>query len=226
MEMESVLHDCKDRSISFCFDGTTDVAEVINIVVRFVTDCFKITQRVLALKLLSKSLDANELARFLVDTIILEKKIEKEHIHAAIRDGAPVNEAALNSLTFYFSTCAFPICLSHSANTAGAEIKKTADNARCFISCWSLLISHCNHARMLFKEHSGVSVERLGKVRWFTLWEVGAHINDYYSCVKSVIYDTSDFAQQSRDSCKTYIENNETILLLKLALIKDIAFVV
>jgi hypothetical protein len=64
MEIETILNDCKDRHISFSFDGTTDVAEVINIVIRFITDRSKITQRLVALKLLSKSSNGDELEAF------------------------------------------------------------------------------------------------------------------------------------------------------------------
>ncbi len=228
MEMDSVLTECKGKNISFSFDGTTDVAEVMNIVIRYVTDNSKITQRLVALKLLSKSPDHHELARFLHSTLLLDNKIECDNIHAAVRDGAAVNGAALNLLTSFLPRCVFPICLSHSINVAGAEIKKSADIARMFISLWALVIGHSNVARMKFKTLSGVSAQRIGKVRWFTFWEVGAQCNDFYSCVKEVIYDDADFAEESRIAVRSCLTkpNAERDLLLELALIKDCEFMV
>jgi hypothetical protein len=127
MEMETVAKECNKRNISFSFDGTTDVAEVVNIVIRFVTDGSKITQRLLVLKLLSKSPDASELARFLHSTLLQDNKLRVENIHAAMRDGAPVNGAALSKLEVIFPFCVFPICLSHSINVVGCELKKSAE---------------------------------------------------------------------------------------------------
>ena len=51
--------------LSVCFDGTTEVAEVMNIVIRYVSpNGISITQRIIALKLLDHSPNEVELAAF------------------------------------------------------------------------------------------------------------------------------------------------------------------
>jgi hypothetical protein len=179
-----------------------------------------------ALKLLSKSPSGDELARFIQQTLQTENKILGNNIHAVMRDGAAVNGAALKRLELSFSFCVFLICLSHSMNNIGSEIKKSCMAARSFIGCWAICTAHSNCARMKFKELTGVTVKRISKVRWFTFWEVGTQFYDYYASVVAVVNDGDDFAEESRESCRAYIGNDDSEKKLRLesAMIKDCEF--
>lgn len=192
----------------------------MNIVVRFVTIKEKITQRLLALKLLSKSPSGEELSRFLYDTIQVDAKIEYENIVAFAKDGPAVNGKAMHILTPLLPTTAFYIFLSHSINIAGGEIKDTCNQARHFVNIWANIMVRCGTARLLFKNLTGKSPLIISQVRWFTFWEVASQIHDNYTLVLQVVNDPDDFAREIRDGLKQVIARCESALRLELALIK------
>jgi hypothetical protein len=63
--------------------------------------------------------------------------------------------------------------------------------------------SYSNIARMKFNKFSGVSAERICKVRLFKFWEVGVKCHDHYIFnEEAVINDSEEFAKESRDAMK------------------------
>ena len=76
------------------YDGTTDVAERVVIIVRFLSKNGRIQHRLLYFKLFDRSLDGPESARILLDFLDLAKN--KDKIVAMTRDGAAVNGSACN----------------------------------------------------------------------------------------------------------------------------------
>jgi hypothetical protein len=208
--------------IGVSFDGTTEVAEIMNVVIRFVTAKGCITQRLLALKILKKSPNANELSAFLIETLFTRFGFSSEHILSICRDGAAVNTAASKHLQPVLYKCVFPICISHSAAVAGNEINLTANVARLFISYWTMMVAKSGTARLKFQTYAGVKAKRLGKVRWFTFWEVGAQLHKYYNEAKQVINDADEFSEDCRSSLRIYVNGpEESILRMELALLKD-----
>ncbi len=80
------------QSIGVYFDGTTEVAEVMNIVIQFVSRTCKISQRVIALKVLKKlPNNAAELTAFIVEILFSRYGYQPSHIHSICRDSAAVN---------------------------------------------------------------------------------------------------------------------------------------
>ena len=127
------------------------------------------------------------------------------------------------SLWLLFNTsCVFPICLCHSVAIAGGELNIACSTARVVISIWATMIGHADTARRKFQAYAGVKAKRMGNVRWFTFWEVGAQLHDYYSAFKSVINDPDHFCEETRNNLKPYVNGDEEKpLRLELALIKD-----
>jgi hypothetical protein len=229
IEVNQIKSELKGiKSISVSFDGTTEVAEIINIVIRFVKSNGVIAQRLIALKVLLKSPNAKELSAFIIEVLFTRYGFAPSQIHCITRDGAPVNTCACDKLQDILYNCVFPICICHSVAIAGFELNASVNIARVFISCWSMMISHSGSARMKFQEYAGVKAMRMGQVRWFTFWEVGAQLHEFYKAAKLVINDPTDFAEESRQSLRLYANNpiQEKILLLELALIKDCEFLV
>ena len=65
-EKAIIKKEINGRELSIIFDGTTHVCEALVIVVRFVTENWKIQQRLVRLMLLAKSLTGEEVARQLI----------------------------------------------------------------------------------------------------------------------------------------------------------------
>lgn len=65
-ETEKVKKEITGRNVSVIFDGTTHVSEAMNIILRFVSDDWKIEQRLVKLLLVTKSMTGEELAQQLL----------------------------------------------------------------------------------------------------------------------------------------------------------------
>lgn len=68
-EKDNMKREIAGRNVSIIFDGTTHVAEALNIILRFVSDDWKIEQRLVKLSLVAKSLTGEELAQQLLSCL-------------------------------------------------------------------------------------------------------------------------------------------------------------
>ena len=68
-EVAQIRQEIAGRKVSVIFDGTTRLGEALVIVIRFVTDDWQITHRLIRLQLLAKSLAGEEIARELISIL-------------------------------------------------------------------------------------------------------------------------------------------------------------
>ncbi len=102
----------KSREVSLIFDGSTRLGEAVAILVRFVSDTWEIKQRLLKVDVLAKSLNAAQLAQ-VINACLIEYTIQGTHILACMRDGASVNQAALDILKVFCPRMFNIVCFSH-----------------------------------------------------------------------------------------------------------------
>lgn len=110
---------------SIISDGTTHCAECLNVVIRFVLDG-KVTQRLLALKLLAAPITGFQLASFISTCVTqrgaLRSRLKMSGMLAFMHDRASVNTVAAESMSaLSFSPLKFldSPCWSHTGNNAG-----------------------------------------------------------------------------------------------------------
>ena len=89
----SGLQSVKEASV--IFDGTARMGEALAIIVRFVQEDFKPTQRLIRLEVLAKALKGDELAQRLMSCLAVKHNFGPNTIIGGIRDGASVNGTAL-----------------------------------------------------------------------------------------------------------------------------------
>ena len=95
-EIDLIKSEIKDKAVSVIFDGTTHVDEALAIVLRFVDT--QIKQRLVCLKLLSKSLTGEELAREIISTLSTSYGLQSHQLVAAMRDRSSVNNVAMTTV--------------------------------------------------------------------------------------------------------------------------------
>ena len=98
--LKSELSEAK--AVSTIFDGSARLGEALAIIVRFVHNQWNVQQRLVRLQVLVKSLKAEELAQCLIQTLAIEYAIQPGVLLAAMKDGASVNQAALQQVRFFF----------------------------------------------------------------------------------------------------------------------------
>ena len=109
MKNEIAPHD----GYSVVFNGSSRLGETLAIVIRFIDKDWNIQQRLMRLETLAKSLKHQELAQRLIQCLAVDYSIQPYFILAAMRDGAAVNEAAINLIKFYFASIFNVTCFCH-----------------------------------------------------------------------------------------------------------------
>ena len=118
--MKSELQSVEE--VSIIFDGTTRLGKALAVVIRFVQENFKPTQRLLRLQVVAKALKAEELAQRLMPYVAVDHHFGPSMLLAAIRDGASGNGAALRQLSFFYTNMMDIVCFSHTISIMSAII--------------------------------------------------------------------------------------------------------
>ena len=118
-KLKAELHNVKEASI--IFDGTARLGEALAIVLRFVQEDCKPTQRLVRLEVLAKPLKGNELAQRLMTCIAVNHNFGPNMVLAGMRDGAAVNDTDIKQLLFFYPNIMDVICFSHTINNVGCH---------------------------------------------------------------------------------------------------------
>ena len=110
------------RDLSVIFDGSTRQGEAIAIIVRFVDNGWNIIQRLVRIDVHSESVNANKLAEVLNQCLSVDYGVRANSLLAAMRDGASVNQAALDRIAFIFPKMPNVVCFSHTLNNVGNHL--------------------------------------------------------------------------------------------------------
>ena len=166
----SVLEKEKETLKSTIFDGSTRLGEALAIIVRFVDSQWNVQQRLVRLQVLAKSLKAEELAQCLIQTLAVEYAIQPGALLAAMKDGAFVNQAALQQVRFFFPQLLDVSCFSHTIDNVGKHFEfRVLDT---FAQYWVSLFSLSAAARLAWKARTGTAMRTYSPTRWWSKWEV------------------------------------------------------
>ena len=158
------------RDLSVIFYGSTRQGEAIAIIVRFLDDNWSIIQRLVRIDVCSKSVTANELAQVLNQCLSVDYGVRANSLLAAMRDGASVNQAALNRIAFIFPKVLNVVCFSHTLDNVGNHL--VIPTLLEFGSLWVRLFRHSHKARLLWKDLTGQRPRSYSETRWWSKWEV------------------------------------------------------
>ena len=141
------------RDVSMSFDGSTRQGEAIAVIVRFLDDNWSIIQRLVRIDICSKSVNADELAQVLNQCQSVDYGVNTNSLLAAMRDGASVNQAALDRIAFIFPKMVNVVCFSHTLdNVANHLVIPTLLE---FGSVWIRLFRRSYKAKLLWKDLTG-----------------------------------------------------------------------
>eukprot|EP00733_Pompholyxophrys_punicea_P000954 Pompholyxophrys_punicea_v1_NODE_386_length_2080_cov_2.678519.p1 type:complete len:193 gc:universal NODE_386_length_2080_cov_2.678519:1569-991(-) len=111
-EIEKLKNEIKGRHISCFFDGTTDIAEVFAVVLRYCDDNLLCHQRLIRLGLYSASFNQDQLAQTLVTILLKLFDIEARFLFSCIYDSAATNLAAIELVKRFYPQSLGLQCLS------------------------------------------------------------------------------------------------------------------
>ena len=152
LKNEIAPHD----GFSVVFDGSSRLGEALAIVIRFIDKDWNIQQRLVRLETLAKSLKHQELAQRLIQCLAVDYSIQPNFILAAMRDGAAVNEAAINQIKFYFPSIFNVTCFCHVVDNSGKRFQfRILDT---FFKHWNAMFAHSPTVRLAWKTRTGKAV--------------------------------------------------------------------
>ena len=176
-ETERIKHEISSpgnvgmtRDVSVIFNGSTRLGEGLAIIVRFINDDWMITQRLMRIDICSKSVNSEELARVLNECLSVEYGIRANSLLAAMRDGASVNQAALNRIAFIFPNVLNVVCFSHTLDNVGNHL--VIPTLLQFGNLWIRLFSHTHKAKLAWQDLTGRKPKSYSETRWWSKWEV------------------------------------------------------
>ena len=205
------------RDVSVIFDGSTRQGEAIAIISRFIDDQWAITQRLIRIDVCSKSVNAVELARVLNEALCVEFGIRANSLLAAMRDGASVNQAALNRIQFFFLKMLNIVCFSHNLDNVGSHL--VTPTLQEFGILWVRLF-HSYRAKLAWKDLTGRKAKSYSETRWWSKWEVYKQLLEQFGDVPRFLQETATekIAPNIVRQLQDLLSDPESLVNLKLEL--------
>lgn len=197
------------KVLSVIFDGISRLGEALAIMLQFVTDDWKITQNLIRVQMLSKSLCGEELARELISVLSVTYSIPSNNILGVMRDRASVNNVAMQTLKIVYPLLLDIGCYSHTIDHVGDNFKTPILSE--FISAWINLFSR---SPKLWKSKTGRSMSSYSTTRWWSKWEVIKQVLLYFGDVHPFLLENEDTGPNLRPKLLDYF--NHTLKLAHL----------
>ena len=138
-EFERIREEIGGKDVLVVFDGTTHIGEALVIVIRYVDPEWQITQRLVRLQMLVKSVTGEKLARELILVLSVNYGISTQLLLAAMKDRAAVNETAVRTLKVVYPNLLNIGCFSHAIDRVGEHFN--TPNLSEFVTNWINLFS-------------------------------------------------------------------------------------
>jgi hypothetical protein len=152
-EKEQLMEEINGRLVSLIFDGTCRLGEAFCLLVRYISDDWCIKQRLVALKMLEKSLKGEEIAREIISTLSIDYHVAPTSVLASTRDRAATNNVALRTLKVLYPNLVDIGCFSHTIDHVGENFDTPVLSE--FVSGWINLFAHSPKNRALWHELTG-----------------------------------------------------------------------
>ena len=165
-EQRQTQEEIKGKEVSVLFDGTTHVAEAMAVVVRYISNDWKITQRLVRALLVTKTMSGDEVARELISTLMNTLGIASDNLLAAMRDRCSVNGVAMRTIKVVFPQVLDIGCFSHALDLTGRKFN--TPNLDEFSKLWISLFTHSPKARIAWKTTTGLSIRTYSETRWWS----------------------------------------------------------
>ena len=213
-EENRLKEEISGKNISVCFDGTSRLGEALAIVVRFVGDEWTLEHRLIRMKMLSKSMTGEQLAREVLTVVSTTYGIKSEQILATMRDRSSVNNSAMNTISIIYPYLVDIGCISHTLNHVGENFKTPILTE--FIHSWINLFSHSPKAKLLWKSRVGQSMASYSSTRWWSKWEVIKMVLLKFGDIHPFLLENEDIGPSTRPKLLAFFSDQQKLAILKL----------
>ena len=167
-------------------------------------------------KCFQRSLPGEERSRELISALSTCYSIPSDHLLAAMRDRASVNNVAMCTLCVFYPLTIDIVCFSHTFNHVGENFV-TPILAE-FTSCWINACSHSYKTKMLWRYLTGSSMPSYSNTKWWSRWEVQKVMMVRFSDMQTLLVDNENVGLMSRQKLLYIFTDNQKHFLLQLEL--------
>ena len=216
-EKETLKNEIQGEPVSVVFDGTTREGEALAVVVRFVRG-WKLQQRLVRLLLLARPITGDELAREILTVLSTELGIASTKLLACMRDRASVNSKAMHTIGIMYPGVMDIGCFSHTLDLVGTKFKTPSLDK--FMKHWVKMFQHSCKAKLMWRERTGQTPKYYSPTRWWSRWECQKQVMLQWGDVPDFLANI-DVAPRSREKLQLLCQNDETNLMIELAVTID-----
>ena len=134
---QSISKEILGKELSIIFDGTTRDGEVLAVLTRFVQD-WEVKGRLVRFQLGKSSVNGDELASIIIEVLDGKLNVSQGCVLAAMRDGAPVNTKALQTVSVLYPEMHVG-CISYFLYRVGT--KSNIPVLKQFMTTWNLIFT-------------------------------------------------------------------------------------
>ena len=177
-----------------------------------------VLQRLIRIDVCAKSVKGDELAQVLNECLSVDYGVRADSLIAAMRDGASVNQAALNRIELIFPKTFNVVCFSHTLDNVGNYF--VIPNLSEFGNLWIRLFGHSHKVRLMCQEQTGLKSKSYSETRWWSKWEVYKQLTEQFGDLQEFVANAEreNVAPQISHQLVDFLSDPDKVLSLKLEL--------
>ena len=176
-EVGTVRKELKGKELMIVFDGTTHVAEVCCIIVRWIDDDFTPQQRIVHLGFYERAFRHGHIVAMMNQVVRVEFQIDYRCVRAFQRDRASVNSAAMERLRDDFPLAEDLACLSHTLDNCGHHFDAPALEQ--FFNNWNGLFARSTNIQGTWRDVAGSSFPTKSPTRWWSEYDCFVYLLEH-----------------------------------------------
>jgi hypothetical protein len=201
-EKDLLKAEIKNKPISVIFDGASTVGELFAVIFRFL-DGWKVKQRLVRVSVLQTTMNNENIAYELVDTISRMYGVANTFLRGWSYDRASPNKAAATTLKALFPKSMFFPCGAHTLDHVGDHFR--CENLDNFFSALTNLFSKSYKAKQVWKSIAGSSFPTHSDTRWWSWYEIMVY-STFWKMQRNVISLSHKLASMS--SATVHLQTN------------------
>ena len=133
---------------------------------------------------------------------------------AAMRDGASVNNVAIQTLRIVYPLVIDIRCFSHTIDRVGGRFETPVLSE--FITLWICLFSHSPKTKLLWRSKTNKSMSSYSSTRWWSKWEVIKDVMLYFADIEPFLRENEDIGLNLRPKLLSFFENPQITSKLRV----------
>ena len=181
---------------------------------------WEVKVRLVRFQLVKNSVNGDELARIIIEVLHQKLNVPQGCILAAMRDRAPVNTRALQTVSVLYPEMLDVGYISHFLDRVGTKCNIPV--LKQFMTTWNLIFTTSTKGRRVWKEVSRKAMPRYNATRWWSYWECAKVVFEEWRHITTFLESNEEFPDTSRQRLSQILMQNAVQLRVDLASLMEL----